>query len=138
MADEIADLIADLGKIPKELKQQLRPGLREGGKKVFDQARRNAFWSTRIPKATRISVQFAGRTPGVSIVTNIKKAPHARAYEHGGDPGTFRHPVFGNRERWVSQQARPFLYPALLVKGDEAEQEIADVVDTVTRRAGFR
>lgn len=138
MADEIEELIRDLGKIPPELKRQLRPGLREAAKPVLDQARRNASWSTRIPKATRISLQFAGRTPGVAIVTNVKKAPHSRAYENKGEPGTFRHPVYGNRDVWVSQKARPFLYPAVVQKAPGVERDIARVVDNVTRTAGFR
>jgi hypothetical protein len=138
MADEIEGLIRDLGKIPKELKRELRPGLRQAAKPVLDQARLNASWSTRIPKATRISLQFAGRTPGVSIVTNVKKAPHARPYENQGEPGTFRAPLFGDREHWYPHTARPFLYPAVVAKAPGVERDIAHVVDRVTRIARFR
>src|SRR5918992_267056 len=133
MADEIADLIRDLGKIPQDLKRELRPGLREAGREVLDQARRNAFWSTRIPGATRLSVQFAGRTPGVSVVTNVRKAPHGPINEYGGN-----HPVFGNRQVWVHQSPRPFQSPALQAKSDAAEKAIGDALDPVPRRAGFR
>ncbi len=138
MADEIKELIRDLGKIPKDLKRELRPGLRAAAKPVLDQARLNASWSSRIPGATRISLQFAGRTPGVSIVTNVKKAPHARPYEHGGSPGTFRAPLFGNRDHWYPHKARPFLYPAVVQRASGVERDIAEVVDRVTRVAGFR
>lgn len=138
MADEIRRLIDDLGKIPKELKVQLRPGLRKAGEAVRDQARANASWSRRIPAATRVSVGFTKRNPGVSVQVTRSRAPHARPLEHGGLPGSFRHPVFGHRDRWVSQRARPFLARAAEQKAPQAERDIADVVDRVTREAGFR
>lgn len=135
MANEVEELIKELGKIPKDLRTALRPGLREAGQEVAEDARRRASWSTRIPRAIRVSTTFSGRTPGVSVVVNKNKAPHGRPFEHGGGPGEFRHPVFGNRQVWVSQKARPFLYPALVAKGDEAAKKIADVVDVVVRKA---
>lgn len=138
MADEIRRLIDDLGKIPKDLKIKLRPGLREAGQVVRDRARLNASWSRRIPAATRVSVGFSKRNPGVAVQVNRQRAPHARPFEHGGKEGTFRHRVFGHRDRWVEQKARPFLAKAAEEKAPEAERKIADVVDRVTRDAGFK
>lgn len=138
MADDIERLIKDLGKIPKDLRKELRPGIKWAAKPVLDQVKRNASWSTRIPKATRLSIKFSGREPGAAIVVNAKKAPHGWAYENKGKEGTFRHPVYGNRSNWVTQKARPFAAPAVRAKGDEAERRIARIVDVVTRAAGFR
>lgn len=143
MADEIERLIRDLDGIPKDLRRKLRPKLREAGEIVAAQARINASWSTRIPPATKVSTSFTLRRPGVSVTVNRKLAPHARPFEHGGDPGEFRHPVFqtfGTRRRtpWVPQRARPFLEPALRARGDEAGRRITDAVDEATRDAGFR
>lgn len=138
MADEILRLINDMGKIPKDLKVKLRPGLREVGQIVRDRARVNASWSKKIPPATRVSVGFTKRNPGVAVQVNKNRAPSARPFEHQGRAGTFRHPVFGHRDRrWEEQRARPFLAKALEEKGPEAERKIADVVDKVTRDAGF-
>jgi HK97 gp10 family phage protein len=138
MADEIRRLIDDMGKIPKDLKIKLRPGLREAGQIVRDRARLNASWSKRIPAATRVSVGFSKRNPGVAVQVNKNRAPHARPFEHDGRAGTFRHPVFGHRDRrWVPQKARPFLAKALEEEAPAAERKIADVVDKVTRDAGF-
>jgi hypothetical protein len=137
MADEIRRLIDDMGKIPKELKVELRPGLRKAGEIVRNQAWINASWSTRIPAATRVSVGFTRRNPGVAVQVNKNRAPHARPFEHGGNPGTFRHKVFGHEDRWVSQKARPFLAEAAEEKAPEAERQIAEVFDKVTRDAGF-
>jgi len=137
MANEIEEFIREFGKMPKELRSQLRPGLRKAGKVVADDVKLRSGWSARIPRATRVSVTFSGRRPGVSVVVNKNKAPNARPLEHQGRTGTFRHPVFG-KDIWVAQRARPFLYPALRAKGGAAAAEIADVVDRVTREAGFR
>lgn len=137
MADEVLRLIEDVGKIPKDLKIKLRPGLREAGQLVRDRARLNASWSTRIPAATRVSVGFTARNPGVAVQVNKNRAPHARPFEHGGREGSFRHPVFGHRDRWESQKARPFLAKALEEEAPAAERKIADVVVEVTRDAGF-
>jgi HK97 gp10 family phage protein len=137
MANEIEALIKDLGKVPKDLKRQLRPGLRAAGNIVADDAKRRAAWSTRIPRAIRVSITFSGSRPGVAVVVNQRKAPHARVYENAGQEGTFRHPVFG-RDVWVTQKARPFLFPALSANVRESLAEIGDVVDRVTREAGFR
>lgn len=137
MSDEIRRLIRDLDGIPRDLRRQLRPGLRTAGRMVADQAKVNASWSTRIPGAIRVSVRFSG-TPGVSVIVDKRKAPHGRPHEHGGRPGTFRHPLFGDRSRWYSQRARPFLAPAAEAKSRAAAREIHRVVDRVTRDAGFR
>lgn len=137
MADEIERLIHDMGRIPDDLRKKLRKPLREAGRIVADDAKLRSSFSTRIPRAIRVSTSFTARRPGVSVVVDRKKAPHGRPYEHGGNPGTFRHPVFGNREVWVPQAARPFLEPALEAKGDEAGRRITDAVDEATRDAGF-
>lgn len=143
MPDEVERLIRDLDGIPKDLKRKLRPKLREAGEIVAGQARVNASWSTRIPQATKVRTSFTLRNPGVSVVVDRKKAPHARPFEHGGEPGQFRHPVFqtfGGKRRtpWVPQPARPFLAPAAEAKGDEAARRVADAVDEATRDAGFK
>ena len=138
MADEIERLIKDLGKIPDDLRRKLRPRLRAAGRVVADDAKARASWSTRIPRAIRVSTSFTARRPGVSVVVDKKKAPHGRPYEHGGQPGTFRHPRWGDRRSWFEQRARPFLAPALAAKGDTAGRLITEAVDETTRDAGFK
>ena len=138
MADEIERLIKDMGRVPDDLRKRLRPKLRTAGRVVADDAKLRASWSTRIPRAVSVRTSFTKTRPGVSVVVNKNKAPHARPFEHVGRPGTFRHPVFGNREVWVPQRARPFLAPALAAKGDTAGRLITEAVDETTRDAGFR
>lgn len=141
MADEIERLIHDMGRVPDDLRKKLRPKLRVAGRVVADDAKVRASWSKRIPRAVSVRTSFTKTRPGVSVVVNKNKAPHARAYEHGGQPGTFAHPRWGDRRamrdpRFV-QKARPFLAPALEAKGDTAGRLITEAVDETTRDAGF-
>nr|BFE85831.1 hypothetical protein GCM10020093_084320 [Planobispora longispora] len=94
MSAELKKLIADFGKLPKSMRAEIRASAKEIGDPVLQEVRRRASWSSRIPAATRISVRFGARTSGVTVRTSAKKAPHARPYEHGGERGTFRVPVF--------------------------------------------
>lgn len=105
-----------LAVIDPELKRELRAGLKAAGELVATDARARAGFSSRIPGSIRVSV--AGNT--IKVIANAKKAPDAKPLEHGGREGTFRHPVFGDRQNWVAQQARPFLRPALLANKEAA------------------
>ncbi|GII89625.1 hypothetical protein Ssi03_76150 [Sphaerisporangium siamense] len=137
-SQELRLFIRDLGKLPPAIRQELRPRLRTIGQSALAAVRARASWSRRIPAATRLSVSLSKTRPGVSIVVNKTKAPHARPYENAGQPGTFRHPVFGNRDRWVSQAARPFLWPAARPHFERVDEQIGQAVDEVARRHGFR
>jgi hypothetical protein len=77
--------------------------------------RQRASYSSRIPSATRMTVRFTAKGGGVFFRVSSAKAPEARPLERGnkGRPGaTFRHPVFGDSEDWVTQPTRPFFFPA--------------------------
>lgn len=134
MANDVERFIHHFGEVPKDLKREIRPELRAAGEIVAADVRRRTSWSKRIPPATRVSVSFAKRRPGVSIVVDKNKAPNARPLNHGGMPGEVRHPVFGNRKVWVGMPARPFLEPALEARGDEAARLIEHAVDRVIRK----
>ncbi|MEV0149106.1 MULTISPECIES: HK97 gp10 family phage protein [unclassified Nonomuraea] len=136
--DDLRKLIRDVGKLPDAIRRELRPALRLAGQKALIKARADASWSTRIPGAIRLSVSFSRRRPGVALVVNKARAPHARAYENLGTPGAFRHPVFGNRRRWVRQQARPFLFPAARASMAQIDTDIGVAVEAAARKHGFR
>lgn len=98
----------DLKRASPELAKSLRKNLKLAGEVVAADARRRSSWSSRIPQAIKVG---ANRNL-IRVYVLKSKAPEAKPLEHGGQQGTFRHPVFGNREVWVSQPARPFLGPA--------------------------
>jgi len=134
---ELKKLIADFGKLPLEMRAEIRAGAKEIGEPVLSAIRKRASWSTRIPAATRIAVRFGARTSGVTVRTSQKRAPHARPYEHGGDPGTFRVPVFRRKGRttpWVDRAARPFFNAGVLA----AEGDVADAFRRIVVRVGLK
>ncbi|GII88277.1 hypothetical protein Ssi03_62670 [Sphaerisporangium siamense] len=151
---ELRLFIKQLGKMPTDIRQDLRPKLKGIGQAALFSVRFQASWSTRIPRATRLQIGLSKRNPGIAIVVNKNQAPHARPFENGGQPGTFRHPVFWPRERkvvfgverpdarirdrWVNQTARPFLAKGARPHFAEVDRELKDVVDAAARKAGFR
>lgn len=140
-AAEVRDLIADLRQLEggKEIISALRRNLRAAAAPIKAQVQANASWSTRIPAAVAIGTAFgAKRTAGIFIRVNAKKAPHARPLENGGRAGTFRHPVFGNPQVWVSQPARPFFFGQAAQNIPQVERAAAEAVDEAARSAGFR
>lgn len=137
--NELRDLIEDFGgKMPKEVKAEIRPLLRKTGQGALMAVRSNASWSTKIPAATRLQITLAGKRPGVAVVTNRHKAPGARPLEHQGRRGRLRHPVFGNRENWVTQPSNPYMTQEAPKWQAEVREGIGEVVDHVSRRHGFR
>lgn len=136
-------LIADLGKIPPELRRQLRPAMRKAALPILEDAKRRASWSTRIPGAISIRSSFSGRRPGVSLRVDSAKAPHARPYESGSARNRqLRHPVFADGEKdrsewtWVNENTRPFFFPAVRAGGDEARRQAQLAVLTAAREVG--
>ncbi|WP_433520143.1 HK97 gp10 family phage protein (plasmid) [Nonomuraea sp. CA-143628] len=141
MADpsqEIRKLAKELDGIPKELRKRLRPALKVAAEPIVADAKGRASWSTRIPRAISLSVRFSQRDPGVSIRVRSKVAPHGRPYEGITGNAAFRHPVFGHRDRWVSQETRSYLVPAAEAGMDGALAATVEVVDQVAREQGFR
>ncbi len=136
MSDPLADFrqaTRDLRAMPTEIRREIRPGIRKAVQPIVSDARGRASWSSRIPGAIRVALLKRG----VEIKVSRKRAPHARPYENRGRPGIFRHPMFGDRDWWVAQRARPFLWPAVRAHIDEVQKAITDVVERVARKHGF-
>ena len=47
--------------------------------------------------------------------------------------GVFRHPVFGNKDKWVNQSMHPFLVPAGKKNEAEVLALVLEALDEVTR-----
>lgn len=127
----VRDAVRALGRATPELKRQLRPRLRSTGEAIRSDMRRRSAYSKRIPGAIVMTVSFSAKGGGVKFRVNAKRAPHARVLERGnlrGRHSTFRHPVFGDRETWVSQQTRPYFFPALTAGRAGMERNITDAV----------
>jgi hypothetical protein len=112
----------------KGMVRAMNKSLRKGGDIVAQAGRANASWSSRIPGTIKTSV--GAKT--VKVSAGGAGAPHAYYYEGNGHGGSFRHPVYGHRKVWVTQQCRPFLVPALEANADRVAREIEDAVNEVT------
>lgn len=123
-ASEFLLLAAQLRRVPEHMRRTLTRRLRPIGQRAVDRARMNASWSKRIPAAISLRVSTTGRGAGLSLVVDHDVAPHARPYE-GLLSRVFRHPLFGDRDLWFPQDARPFVWPAVL----STQQDIAAEVD---------
>jgi hypothetical protein len=103
--------IEQLRTVPKEAKKDVRKAIVAATSEIRADMARRASWSSRIPGAITTRVRFASAS--VQIRVDARRAPHARPYEGvSSRGGSFRHPVYGNTDRWVSQAARPFFFPA--------------------------
>lgn len=126
----------DLKNLAPEYRKQFNKQIKQVGARIVSDAKSNASWSSRIPGAIALSV--TGTRIGVKA--SRRKAPHARPYE--GISGVFgakgfRHPVFGNRQVWVAQAARPFMAPAVKENQEAFFEEAAEIVDDAARQVGW-
>jgi len=122
-------LARQFGKVPVDLRRELRPKLRQAGEHVRSGIREEAArFSDTIPRAVRMSVSFASKTGGIRIYVDQKAAPGARALENLGREGTFRHPVFGNRDVWVAQPAHPFFFRVVQRERPRVRKLVEDAV----------
>lgn len=124
---DLRKLMADIRKVDKEIPRELTNGLRDGAKIIAEEAKKRASFSKRIPRTIRAAASGSKAT----VKAGGKRAPHAAALENNGKAGTFRHPVYGNRDVWVDQQSHPYLAPAAEAK----EGEVADVVAAAVDKA---
>lgn len=123
----------DLRRADPILAKNFLTGMARSGDIVALAAKRNAAFSTRIPA----SIKVRRRGLAVRVQAGGDKAPDAAPFEHGGLAGTFRHPVFGNRNVWVTQRAHPFLTPAVEQTAVPFEAEILAQVDKTFVEAGW-
>jgi hypothetical protein len=137
---DLRQLYVDLKGVEGNLRVELRKGVKAAAEPIAAAVRSAASWSSRIPGAIRVKPSFGARSTGVTITVDSGRAPEARVLEHGGRSGTFRHPVYGNREVWVSQKAQPFFFTTVSSSSavDQAERSILAAMDAVARKAGFK
>jgi hypothetical protein len=127
---------------PKQRRRLRREFTRIGQAAASDAKSRAGAWSRRIPSAiSNRALVDQGRGRVGAEVRVSRRVPHARAYEgisQQGSTSYFRHPVYGNREVWVSQQTRPYLWPAVRGRRAEMTRAVEQTVDAVARECGFR
>lgn len=129
-SEDLTRLGRHLKEADKVLLKELRTGLKRAVMPAVEEAKRKSSWSRRIPGAIKPRVAFPKKGAQIGITVSRKAAPHARAYENTGKPGSFEHFVFGRRNEVVTQPARPFFLPAMV----HAKADVERVVDQIAER----
>lgn len=136
--DEFRRFMRDLKRLSPESRKAFVSEMKGLAGDMVTSAQRQASWSKRIPGA--IKPQVTARRVGLRVQRT--RAPHGRPFEGitstGKRGGEFRHPVFGNRDVWVTQKARPFLLPAVDEHRDEFLDKAGDAVDKAARKTGWK
>jgi hypothetical protein len=131
---QLADLAKQLKAVDAEARKALPKRLREAAKPVADEANRLKP-SKQIKIGTR--VKLAGRNgASVKVIGTSPKNPALAGLLEAGNSGSrdttsFRHPVFGDKDVWVNQPTKPYLFPAGQNKKSQAQQAIAKVIDDI-------
>lgn len=108
-------------KASPEVHKQLRSRVRQAANVVRDDARTRAP-SARIAKTIRSSASGSTAT----VKAGNPKVPEAALLEGDGTPGSFRHPLFGNKKKWYPQARQPYLHPALEANRETIERMLGD------------
>jgi hypothetical protein len=91
-----------------------------------------------LAKATRSEVRLTGKQAGVRIRTDGRKMPDGMkslpGYAEGIRRRPWRHPVYGDRETWVSQQPFPRFYQAVQPDEAAARRACEEAVETVLQQ----
>jgi hypothetical protein len=125
--DGLRELRRDLKQIDRTLPRKLNAEIKRGAEPMRAEAARLA------PKRTgRLAASLKVGTSG-SRVRIYSRRSGASVVHWGG-----RHPLFGNRNRWYTQQPNPFITRAVAHQAGRLERDIAHAVEALMRNAGFK
>ena len=127
-----------------DLRRELHTGLRRAARPLVAKTRAEA--RRRLPKRgglaervaktpQRVQVRTGNQTAGVRIV--VGGGSNAA---RGANSGAFRHPVFGNRDVWVTQRVTPGWFDEPLRKSApevrrDLERAMQDMADKIVKDA---
>jgi hypothetical protein len=131
----------------KEIKKRFRKELRAAARPLVPAVRRSIRATPskrpytadglrgRLSKATRLEVKTSGRQAGVAIRVDGRKMPPGQRGLPKAMEGLkrWRHPVYGNRAVWVSQESHPYFFRVMRTAGPRSRAAVARVVDGITR-----
>jgi hypothetical protein len=128
-------LAAQFKAASRKARRDYRLGLKEAGQVVADAAREKiADESPRTAESLRVG---ARGTAGITITAGSKDLPIASLLEGDGRPGTFSHPLFGNRAHWYREATHPYIWPAYLEKKPEVEKALLKYIADAIRGEGL-
>lgn len=114
----------DAHRLRPELDKRMRKAMKEAGDLVKDDARARTD-SVKVQRTLRTNVS----ANAVTIRAGNARTPLPVLLEGdgtGGTGGEWRHPLFGDRRRWYSQERHPYLHPALEAKKRDAVEILSN------------
>lgn len=110
--------------------KRLQARLKEGAQLTANAAISIAsVFSKRIPGAISVNSDKTG----AQIISDGTKAPSGRPNEFA-----LRHPVFGDKEHWVTTPHRPYMEVAEARTIDQVTDIVAGWLDDISKDAGFK
>lgn len=129
-----SEFVRAVRRADKDAQRLLIKSIKKGVDGIVGLVKSEAGFSNRIPASVHASVT----AKGVSIKAGGSRAPHAAAFEHGGQGGEFRHPVFGHRDVWVAQAAHPFLQTTVFANESKLLDAAEAGIDNWLKELGAR
>lgn len=111
------------------LQKQVAKQLRAQVQVVVQEARAAASWSQTIPPAIGATVSVTG----AGIRVSRRKSMIAVLNEYG----PWRHPLFGNRDYWYPQAARPSVRPVVAANRERIRHAAIVAAHEALKEAGF-
>lgn len=106
--------------------KSFRTSMREAADATVKDAKdRISPYSSKIPA----TIRRGGSVGTLTVSAGGAKAPNAAPLENGGKEGTFRHPVMGDMDVWVNQEAHPFLHPAAEAQSEALAAKVDVAID---------
>lgn len=112
---------------------------RQSGYKSTRRARSRGGLRESIARSTRTSIRTGGRNPSIRVRVDPKGLPpdQRKLPMYLDSPKGWRHPLFGNRSKWVHQQGKPYFATTLNEHAPEYAAAAGEVIDRISRRIGF-
>lgn len=132
-ADDLAKLAADLKRAGRtDLTKELRKVVKDAARPIAAEVKATTP-SRQIAKSVTIEARL-GKNPRVRVKADRKKMPPGKeSLPALFERPKFRHPVFGDRETWVTQQGGPAFGPVARRRKAAVQAQILAAVDKVIR-----
>ena len=131
----VSKRLNDAGNKGKRLKKELRAAILKEAKPVGRFVAVSA--GSNLPHRGGLGYTVGGANISVSAgTTSVRMRLKAKGYDLAAiDRGRLRHPVFGNRENWVTQKVKPRLFTEpFKASAPRLRQRIIRATDNVAKR----
>lgn len=132
------DLLREL----RDAARPLVPELQSAVRALPDASPAEAVPSLREAVASQITVgaRLSGRSTGVKVTVGTKKDP--RGFKFAARKlnrrSGWKHPVFGNRDVWVTQTGREWFEPTILAKREQVRGAVVTAIESMAQRIAAR